>query len=95
LRISYTTLYLLILGYQKNNIMSRLTLFAAAITMLSACNKKGDYTCTCTTGTSIIEKQTYTGVTAHTANKRCEALETKHTQTPTSRSVTYTQCGLY
>lgn len=75
--------------------MSRISLLAAAIVLLSACNKKSDYTCTCTNGTSIIDKQTYTNVTSNTANKRCEALEAKYMTTGTSQSVAYTQCGFY
>lgn len=75
--------------------MRRLTLFAAISALLSACNKKGDYICTCTTGSSIVDKQTYNGVTYNTANKRCEALEIKYTKTPTSQNVPITQCGLY
>ena len=75
--------------------MKRLTLLTAGIILLLACNKKGDYTCTCTSGSSITDKEVYKGVTYHTANKRCENLEAKYMITGTSQSLDYTQCGLY
>lgn len=75
--------------------MTRLIVLSALLIGLQSCQKTGNYTCTCTNGSSVVEKADYTNINRNTAQKRCEALQTKYKVTNTSQINNYTWCGIY